>query len=114
MYRATVYWRFILVIFSLLSACSDREQRLFPEFTGRKSLLVNDHQVDCEGLYPTKCLLIKDHPDEEWRYHYGGIEGFDYDPGFIYLLEVNIVNVPDPLQDQASFYYELVKVVSKH
>ncbi len=49
MYKATAYWSFILVILSLLSACSDREERLFPEFTGRKSLIVNDQQVGCKG-----------------------------------------------------------------
>lgn len=70
-------------------------------------------QADCVGVGPQKCLLIKPEGQQKWEFHYGTIEGFNYEPGYEYVIEVRKEEVPNPAADQASFKYVLVKEISK-
>lgn len=82
-----------------------------------QTYMVNSEKIDCMGVAPMKCLQIKNltKGDTEWQSMYGNIEGFDYEPGYIYKIEVkeeklDTKNLP---ADASSIKYKLVKVVSK-
>ena len=42
-------------------------------------------------------LLVKANDDTSWRALYGGIEGFEYQPGYEYRLRIKAEQLPDPL-----------------
>ena len=78
-----------------------------------KTLMVADHQVDCVGEAPQQCLLIKERESDNWQFFYGGIEGFDYEPGFEYKLEVKVYDVKNPPADGSSKRYVLKRIINK-
>ncbi len=69
---------------------------------------------DCTGVGPQKCLLVKTGGHNDWIFMYEGIEGFDYEPGYEYVLEVRQEERAQPVPaDRSTYKYVLVKVVSK-
>ena len=71
----------------------------------------------CQGLVEEQCLLVQEGSaidSDNWSYFYSEIEGFDYETGFLYDLEVLISERPKPLAaDASSLRYELIKIISK-
>ncbi|MDR2221610.1 MAG: DUF4377 domain-containing protein [Flavobacteriaceae bacterium] len=70
-------------------------------------------RVDCTGVAPMKCLLVKEGKANEWSFMYQGIEGFEYQEGFEYVIEVNRTKIANPPADHSSVHYTLIKVISK-
>ncbi|MCD7936632.1 MAG: DUF4377 domain-containing protein [Tannerellaceae bacterium] len=68
---------------------------------------------DCTGVGPMKCMLVKTGGHNDWIFMYDQIEGFTYEPGYEYVLEVKQEDRPNPAADQSSKKYVLVKVISK-
>lgn len=84
--------------------------------SGKKDMVkiqVASATVDCMGAFPQQCLLVKIGNDTEWTYFYSNIEGFDYEPGYEYVLEVKQEKVENPAMDSSSIKYRLVKEISK-
>lgn len=77
------------------------------------TLFVAEALVDCQGVGPMKCMRVRATPEEPWRLHYSGIDGFDYQPGVVYELRVEKVDNPRPAADAPSFRYRLLEVVAK-
>jgi heat shock protein HslJ len=79
---------------------------------------VNSAKVPCEGVGEMGCLKVQkaDVLDySNWNLFYSSIEGFDYQPGYIYKLivheeKLNTKNMPE---DASSIKYSLVKVIKK-
>jgi heat shock protein HslJ len=78
-----------------------------------KTLFVGPELVDCTGVAPQKCMLVKDNPKDEYSFFYDQIEGFDYEEGYEYELVVQVEPVEDPPADASSLKWTLVNVVSK-
>ncbi|MCA9987528.1 MAG: META domain-containing protein [Anaerolineales bacterium] len=78
-----------------------------------QTLFVGPEQVDCTGVGPQKCLLVKESADAEYTYFYDAIVGFTWEEGFEYELVVRVVNIPEPPMDASSLRYELVEIVSQ-
>ena len=78
-----------------------------------QTLIINDHRVDCIGEARMKCLLVKHRETDNWQYFYDPIEGFEYEPGYVYRIEVKVYDVPEPLADQSSKRYVLKRLISK-
>lgn len=76
-------------------------------------ITVASEQGDCVGVGPQKCLLIKERGDTNWQYLYSNIEGFNYESGYEYVLEIRKEEIKNPAADQSSIRYVLVKEVSK-
>lgn len=89
---------------ALAAACGDK---------GTETITVASDQADCTGVAPQKCLLVKREGADRWEFWYTGIEGFDYRPGYEYVLEVRAETVDRPAADQSSIRYTLVREVSK-
>ncbi|QIP15259.1 DUF4377 domain-containing protein [Spirosoma aureum] len=75
---------------------------------------IADHQQDCMGVAPQKCLLVKVDNDTSWQLFYGNIEGFSYEAGFEYKLLVKREKIDNPPADSSDLRYSLVKVVEKN
>ncbi|WP_430613824.1 DUF4377 domain-containing protein [Flavobacterium sp. JP2137] len=74
---------------------------------------IASQDVDCMGVAPQKCLLVKKGTSTEWEYFYSPIEGFTYEPNFEYTLQLRIEDVPNTPQDASSVKYTLVKELKK-
>ncbi len=81
--------------------------------TKTEKITIASAQADCTGVAPMKCLLVKMEGSTEWTFLYEGIEGFNYQPGYEYVLEVERIEREQPAADQATVYYKLVKEISK-
>ncbi|MCD7976580.1 MAG: DUF4377 domain-containing protein [Tannerellaceae bacterium] len=95
----------ILFFCSLLISCNQPENV--------ENLVVASSTVDCIGVGPQKCLLVKSEGETDWTFLYSGIEGFNYQPGYEYLLKVRKEEVENPAADQSSIRYVLVKEISR-
>ncbi len=79
---------------------------------------VNSAKAPCEGVGSMQCLKVQKGDtlnSEEWKLFYSGIDGFDYQPGYIYKLKVREEkikkrNVP---ADASSIKFKLIKVLEK-
>ena len=74
-------------------------------------LYVDSKLVDCVGVGPQQCMLIKEDLDSEWQMFYDVIEGFDYQEGTQYKLSVTITEIENPPADSSSLEYTLVEVL---
>jgi hypothetical protein len=77
------------------------------------TLYVGPDQVDCVGVAPQQCLLVRESSEADYSYFYSTIEGFDYEPGYSYELLVEKSPVENPPADGSSIRWILVEVVEK-
>lgn len=78
-----------------------------------KILYVSDQLVDCVGVAPQKCMLIKEKPTDKWRNFYGSIKGFNYEEGFLYKIKVKIETIKNPPADASNLKYTLIEILLK-
>jgi hypothetical protein len=78
-----------------------------------KTLFVAEAQADCQGEVPRKCLQVRESESEPYRNLYSNIEGFDYEPSYVYQLRVEASPVANPPADASAVRYRLLEVVSK-
>jgi heat shock protein HslJ len=82
-------------------------------FAQKKVFYINSQYKECTGVGPMKCLQYKESPTADWNLMYQGIEGFDYEPGYLYTIRVKQKKVKSPPADGSSIRYQLKKVISK-
>ncbi|MFQ5992655.1 MAG: DUF4377 domain-containing protein [Nitrospiraceae bacterium] len=105
-------WSILLILLSLIFAgCTSTST--VEKLPVEKTVFVGPHRVDCTGVGPQKCFLIKDSPGAEWTYLYDEIEGFDYEEGYTYELRVREHYLENPPADASSIKLILVENVSK-
>lgn len=68
---------------------------------------IGPNNVDCFNPFPGKCWIINGEKS------YQQIEGFEYEEGYSYFLEVKITEIENPPADASSLRYDLIKVISK-
>lgn len=78
-----------------------------------EDMIVASQTRQCHGVGVQQCMLVKSIVSQPWEFFYGNIEGFDYEPGYEYVLKVKKEKVENPPQDASSIKYTLVKMVSK-
>ncbi len=78
-----------------------------------KKIYIASALADCQGEAPQKCMHYKENPTDDWNYFYDTIEGFDYEEGHQYLVEVAVTEIENPPADASSLKYTLVKILSK-
>lgn len=59
------------------------------------------------------CMQVRERPDGEWGPLYEGIKGFEYEPGFRYVLWVAIRKIADPPADGSNREFSLRTQLSK-
>lgn len=78
---------------------------------GGMTLFVAPNIVPC-GNEPRACLLVRHRPDLPWVTYQGQIEGFTYEPGFLYEIHVALVGA-HPMLDNPQARVRLIRVVNK-
>jgi len=105
----------LLALSLLLSACaqqSTNEPSSAQPSSSEKTVWVGPWLVDCTGVAPQTCMLVKEAPSEAYRIFYGEIEGFDYVEGNEYQLTINEEQIKDPPADGSTIKWTLVSVDS--
>ena len=79
---------------------------------------VNSSKVPCTGVTPMNCLQVQKNEvinPNQWEFFYDEINGFEYEEGFIYKIEVKEEQLPknEVPADASSIRYTLIKVISK-
>lgn len=96
----------------ILSSCS-----MFRHHTNTQTMWVNSFKKECVGVGPQQCLMIQhgDSLSNDWQFFYDRIQGFEYEPGFIYQLEVKkeVISTDQTPADASTIKYTLVKEISK-
>ncbi len=79
---------------------------------GITRLWIKPDLVDCVGEAPQKCMQVAESEDGEHFFFYDQIEGFTFEVGTTYILDVLVEEIPDPPADASSLKYTLVSIVS--
>lgn len=104
----------VFVVLSFLASCAVSEETSAETLT----LRVNSYTVECVGEVEGRCLLVQEGSaigTEDWEYFYfqDGIEGFNYEPGYVYDLLVRKIPVKEPPMDGSSIHYKLIRILEK-
>lgn len=102
-----IYWLKISVLFLVFFSCTSEQE------IQKKTILVASKQVDCTGVGPQKCMLIKEHATQNWEYFYDTIEGFNYEEGFEYVLNISEKEISPVPADASSIQTILIEIISK-
>jgi heat shock protein HslJ len=110
----------IVVFGALLVACTpggqETESTANPtpsRIDDEMTVYVAPYQVDCEGEGPQKCLLVREDAADEYQLFYFGINGFEFEPGYSYQLEVKKETMDDPPAGGSSIQWTLVEMTDK-
>ncbi|MCH9657308.1 DUF4377 domain-containing protein [archaeon] len=104
---------------SMINDLADSQNRIegtvsdnhIPSETATSTLYVDSQLVDCVGVGPQQCMLVRENPDSEWEMFYDHIDGFTYQEGTEYVISVKITEVKSPPADGSSLKYVLVDVL---
>ena len=83
-----------------------------PLNAGDVILEVAPTRVEGVGVTPMQILLVRK-VGGQWERFYAPIEGFDFDGGSRYRLQVNVSQIANPPADSSSLRYQLVRVLDK-
>ncbi|WP_179402650.1 DUF4377 domain-containing protein [Burkholderia guangdongensis] len=78
-----------------------------------KIVYVAPRKAHCVGVAPMECLKVRGRTDEPWSLWYTGIDGFDFRPGYRYVLEVDEYAVAQPPADGSSVRWVLKRIVRR-
>ena len=78
-----------------------------------ETLIIGPYKTTCVGAFEQECYLEFNAESERWEFFYEGIEGFDFEPGFIWTLKVSLHEREEGIQDVGRYAYRLVAVIDK-
>ena len=76
-------------------------------------IIIGPYRTTCIGAFEQECYLEYNKERERWEFFYDGIQGFDFEPGYIYRLKVRLEERPEGIQDVGKYEYHLIEVLSK-
>ena len=81
------------------------------------TIWVNSEKVDCTDVSPMECMQVQfaESPGDEWQNFYSQINGFTFEEGYVYKLEITQTKLPkeEVPADASNIRYDLVKVLEK-
>lgn len=100
----------ISTILLSISGCQKEEEKV-------ETWWINSSKVECMGVGPMQCFQIQKGTElqsEGWKLFYDQIEGFEYEAGYLFQIQVKVTEKSEPIPaDASSFQYELIHVISK-
>ena len=99
-----------------LSACGVGDILLPPTASEEpiEIITIGPYIQRCYGAHGERdCLMEYNAESGQWEFFYEWIQGFDFEPGFIYTLEVRLEDRGPDIQDVGQYAYHLVKVIEK-
>ena len=100
---------FIACLISVASCTSDDDVEIV-------TLKVNHYKQSGNALMPNQFLLVQEEAaidGDDWYFFYSGIEGFDYELGYVYTLKVEKEIIGNPMADGGSINYKLIEEIGK-
>ncbi|MYA72064.1 DUF4377 domain-containing protein [Candidatus Poribacteria bacterium] len=94
-----------LILLLLIIGCN-RDEHI-------ETLIIGPYKVDCVGAFEQECYLEFNEERQRWEFFYEGIQGFDFEPGFIWTLKVSLHEREEGIQDVGRYEYRLVEVLDK-
>ncbi len=76
-------------------------------------LTIKEDLANCTGVAPQTCYQVKYKNSKDWEFFYSQITGFDYKPGFRYIIDVIRTKRKNVPADASAYTYKLKRVVSK-
>ncbi len=83
----------LTLFFLALTACTDDQTELLT--------IASETRIGI-GEGPINCYLVKTGDSKNWEFMYSPIEGFEYEEGYEYVIEVKTENIDNPLIDGSS------------
>lgn len=82
--------------------------------TGNVKMTIASEKQVAMGVAPMEVFLVKEGDATEWSFFYSTIEGFNYEPGYEYVIEVKKEEAEEPVPaDASSIKYTFMKEISK-
>ena len=109
----------VIFVLALLMACAEIYEELSKHEEDDKHkehteiLTLGPYTVRCVGAFEQDCFMEYNEEAERWHFFYDGIEGFDFEPGYIYTLEVRLEDRGTEIQDVGRYSYHLIEIVDR-
>lgn len=78
-----------------------------------ETLIIGPYTQTCQGFIEQQCYLVFNEESQKWEFFYESIQGFNFEPGYIYTLKVRLEDRGTEIQDVGRYAYHLVEVISK-
>lgn len=76
-------------------------------------LVVKEDRASCTGVAPQTCYQVKYKNSKSWELFYDQIAGFNYKPGYRYVLQVQRTKRTNVPADASAYEYKLKKVLKR-
>ena len=73
---------FILILFASCHGFRSSGSASSGQDRGVKQVIVASYRADCFALTAQSCYLIKQNQEDEWKFYYNELAGFDYEEGY--------------------------------
>lgn len=122
--ESILYMKYLLLFifpFIIANSCGDstKQSIMTSENNTTQTIFINSFKKECIGVGPMECMLIQrsDSIDPDaWEFFYDEIDGFDFEPGYIYKLKLKLdyLNPENIPTDASSIKYTLIEVLEKN
>ncbi len=102
-----------LILFALTIGCEHAGSLITPDKENVEIITIGPYTQTCQGFIEQQCYLEFNEESQEWHFFYESIQGFDFEPGYIYRLKVRLEDRGTEIQDVGRYAYHLVEVLSK-
>ena len=102
----TKYISLLILILLYFTIGCDRDEHI-------ETLIIGPYTETCQGFIEQQCYLEFNEESQKWEFFYESIQGFDFEPGYIYTLKVRLEDRGTEIQDVGRYAYHLVEVLSK-
>ena len=99
----------VVALSILITSCSNDE----PE---KANIRINHYQDTGYGSFKQLIYLVQENEaidTDKWSVFYDNIEGFNYEPGYIYDLTISKEKINNPPADGSAVHYKLEQLISK-
>ncbi len=76
-------------------------------------LTLGPYTKTCYGPFEQDCFMEYNEEAGQWHFFYDFIEGFDFEPGYVYSLEVRLEDRGTEIQDVGRYSYHLIELLAK-
>ena len=102
-----------LILSALTIGCDRAGSVITPDEKNIEIITIGPYTETCQGLIEQQCYLEFNEERQRWEFFYEGIQGFEFEPGFIWTLKVSLHEREEGIQDVGRYEYRLVEILDK-